>query len=74
MDAIEKLLNKISKKDKKNLLKAMLLIQGSEISGIKLKGVDVYRVRIGNYRILYKIEKKKIVIVGLRRRNEKTYK
>ncbi len=74
MDAIEKLLKKISKKNKGNLLRAMLLIQHGEISGIKLKGVEIYRVRVGNYRILYRIEKKMVVIDGIRRRNEKTYK
>jgi mRNA interferase RelE/StbE len=29
----------------------------------KLKGEDAYRIRVGNYRIIYEIDEKKIIIV-----------
>lgn len=34
-----------------------------------------YRIRIGNYRVLYDIddERKKVLLLGIRRRNEGTY-
>jgi len=37
------------------------------------KGGTVYRLRSGDYRIFYTIEKSYISLLGLRRRNEDTY-
>ena len=74
MDAVEKLLKKVSKKDKLILLEIMLLVQKGEVTGIKLKGKNLYRVRVGNYRIIYSTERNQVVIESIRRRNENTYK
>ncbi len=37
---------------------------------------DVYRIRVGNYRVIYKVfENEKLVLIGrVARRNEATYK
>jgi mRNA interferase RelE/StbE len=42
---------------------------------IKLKGSDLYRIRVENYRILYDINDiiNIIDIIAIRRRNERTY-
>lgn len=47
----------------------------SKIPGlIKLKGhQDLYRVRLGNYRIIFKTASKPIEIVRISRRNSQTY-
>jgi len=75
MNPTDKLLGKMSKKDKARLLKVMLLIQNGDLSGIKLKGpTNSYRVRVGVYRILYKKKGDGILIEEIRRRNENTYK
>ncbi len=41
---------------------------------IKLKGTDMYRIRSGDYRIIFHYEKKETVIDSIQLRNEKTYK
>jgi mRNA interferase RelE/StbE len=63
----EKQLKKLSRH--KDLLKAILiaidqLAQNPRHEGaIKLKGHPFYRVRIGDYRIVYEIQDEKVVIV-----------
>lgn len=51
----EKFIRKQEKKDQERLLKAAYrLPEGTDIK--KLKGSDLFRVRVGNYRILYTID------------------
>lgn len=51
----EKFIRKQGKKDQERLLKAAYkLPEGADIK--KLKGSDLFRVRVGNYRILYTID------------------
>ncbi len=65
----EKVLKKIPKKD---IVKVVQAIQQLAINPFpegcrKLKGEeDIYRVRQGNYRIIYEIEGKKLVILILK--------
>lgn len=42
---------------------------------IKLKGVPLWRVRVGDYRIVYSIddEDQMVIVTGIPRRNERTY-
>ena len=75
MTPIEKLLAKIPRKDKEKILAALESLIAGEIQGIKLKQKNEYRVRVGHYRIFYKYTKgTSIEIVGVRRRNERTYR
>lgn len=57
-------LKKIPKKDvKKILLKIESLVDDVRPEGsIKLSGDEKYRIRQGNYRILYRIEDEKLII------------
>lgn len=41
--------------------------------GIKKVSEDIYRIRCGNYRVIYSVENKKIYILCIKRRNENTY-
>ncbi len=77
MDKIEKLLRKISKKNREKLLHIItLLVTGKkkEFNIKKLKDSDFYRLRSGRFRIIFHYENKKIVIDNIRLRNENTYK
>jgi mRNA-degrading endonuclease RelE of RelBE toxin-antitoxin system len=74
MDSIRKLLKKMNRIDKSKVLKVMEKVQNGELRGIKLSGKNQYRIRVGNYRIKYKIENNRQIINEVRRRDESTYK
>lgn len=79
MDEIEKLLRKVKKKDRERLLKAMEALRQGQIEGLKIKklsGSRFYRVRIGDFRIIFSIDdqRKTILIESVRLRNESAYK
>lgn len=78
MNKIEKLLNKISKKDREALLLVIetLLTQNniSRLKPIKLKGLELYRIRKGNFRIIFHKEHGELIIDSVKVRSEKTYK
>lgn len=76
MNKIEKLFRKISASDRKALLQAIQeLIQNPHMAGVKkLSGSDFYRYRKGNFRVIFHIENKKVVIDNIGLRSEKTYR
>jgi len=76
MDKIRKLLNKISKKDREKLeeLLVQLMSGAKKLKIIKIKNTDFYRVRHGNFRIIFHKEKKVVIIDSIRMRNERTYR
>jgi mRNA-degrading endonuclease RelE of RelBE toxin-antitoxin system len=46
----------------------------SHLKPIKLAGMELYRIRKGDFRIIFHKEKAKYIIDSIRIRNEKTYK
>jgi mRNA-degrading endonuclease RelE of RelBE toxin-antitoxin system len=78
MNKIEKLLNKISKKDREALLHVIEEILNkkdiSHLKPIKLEGLELYRIRKGNFRIIFHKEFDTVVIDSIKTRNENTYK
>jgi mRNA-degrading endonuclease RelE of RelBE toxin-antitoxin system len=78
MNKIEKLLKKISKKDRNMLLIAIeeLVTQKdiSHLKPIKLEGLELYRIRKGNFRIIFHKENNSIIIDSIKMRNETTYR
>jgi mRNA-degrading endonuclease RelE of RelBE toxin-antitoxin system len=76
MNKIEKLLLKISKKDRINLLRVLEIIVsgGDNLKIVKVKNTDFFRVRFKQFRIIYNKEKGEIIIDGIKLRNENTYK
>ncbi len=76
MDKIEKLLRKISKKQRAILENIILsLISGKNTIKIsKIKDTKFYKVRNKNFRIIFHYENKEVIIDDIRLRNEKTYK
>lgn len=76
---MEKLLRKAKKKDRERLLAAMTALRNGQIKGFKIKkisGSNFYRIRIGDFRIIFSIDetKKTIIIESVRLRDEGTYK
>lgn len=78
MDKIQKALNKLSDKEKakvKLILKKLFSNNLKNLNIKKLKGrSDIYRVRQGDIRIIYRLEGgKKVFILIIERRSDKTY-
>lgn len=76
MNQIEKLLRKISKKDREKLLKIITLILNGDkkIKILSIKNTDFFRVRSGCFRIIFHKEKNEVIIDSIKMRNENTYK
>jgi mRNA-degrading endonuclease RelE of RelBE toxin-antitoxin system len=78
MDQIEKVLRKFSLADKQEVKRISVLIKARNLLNLNLKKLqghtDIYRVRKGKIRIIFRDNKKNIptvLIVG--RRNDNTY-
>ena len=78
MRELEKLLRKISKKDRLALREEIsLLVQKKHqlLNIKKIQGSDFYRSRKGNFRIIFHYDKtQKVVIDSVRVKGEDTYK
>jgi len=65
----ERQLKKIRREDKVRILRAISLLAGDPRPGgcKKMSGYDdIYRIRIGNYRVIYEIDGKRIILVILK--------
>jgi len=77
MDKIEKLLRKISKKQREKLFSIIKKLLSKDKKGLdvkKIKGTEFYRLRSGRFRIIFHKENKEIIIDGIKLRDENTYK
>ena len=79
MDKIEKLLKKITKKEKKDLLKIMRKIRDGQLDGLDVKKLKnhkyLYRVRVGTKRVIFiKESNQPHRIVSVENRSDTTYK
>lgn len=79
MDAIEKLLRKIDRKECVKLERAIeRLVNGDHrgLSVIKISNTEFYRLRVGRFRIIFHRDIKRggYLIDNVRLRNENTYK
>jgi len=77
MDKIEKLLRKISKKQRQMLFRIIEKLLNKNNQGLnitKVTDTDFYRLKKGRFRILFHYENKEIIIDSIKLRNEKTYK
>ena len=76
MNKIEKLLRKISKKDRIMLLSLLNRIIGDnkDLKIVKIKNTDFLRARQGQFSIIFHKEKGEIIIDNVKLRNEDTYK
>jgi mRNA interferase RelE/StbE len=78
MDKITKLLKRLSAKERERIEETLVLLLSGETSSLdvkKLKNVDdVYRVRIGDLRVIFQKQGKEVFILEVSRRDESTYK
>lgn len=78
VDKIKKILTQFSAKEKEWVKNLLLQIKNNKLDNLdfkKLKGRDdIYRVRKGKIRIIYRINKGEIYLLAVERRNEGTYK
>ncbi len=78
MDKIEKELFKLSGKERGQIKKILIKLNAGDFVGLdvkKLKGREsIFRVRKGNFRIIYRLQGKDIFILIIQRRHKDTYK
>jgi len=78
MDKIEKIFRKFSEKEKKVIKEILKIIESQELENLdvkKLKGrEDIFRVRKGKIRIIFRKTEKEIFVLAVERRSEKTYR
>ncbi len=79
MDEAEKLLRKRTKKDRDRILETLKAIREGRLEGLrvkKLSGLALYRVRVGDVRIQFSIDRETQcgIIESVRLRDEGTYR
>ena len=78
MDKLSRALGRLSTKERKQVKGILLQLTIKNFLGLnikKLKGRnDIYRVRKGDLRIIYRIVKERIFILTIERRSGKTYR
>lgn len=77
-DQIAKILRKASRKDREKLLQIMRNIKQKNIAGYQIKKLSgaqkVFRIRAGDFRIIFEEQDKKLVVKEVRRRDDQTYR
>ena len=78
MDRIDKALVKLSTKEKEWVKEILAQLSRKETDNLnikKLKGrEDIFRVRKGDIRVIYRTEKEKLFLLAIERKNDNTYK
>lgn len=78
MDRLEKSIKKLTPEEAEKVSEVLELLLAGTVAGLdikKLKGhADIYRVRTGAVRIIFRKYKTSIELLEIARRNEKTYK
>ena len=77
MHKIDKFLAKLEEKQRERILLIITRIKSHDFIGLDLKklkgGFDIYRVRSGQYRILFHLTKEGIYLLGVTNRDDTTY-
>jgi mRNA-degrading endonuclease RelE of RelBE toxin-antitoxin system len=78
MDKIQTALNKLSKKERGQIKIILIKLNSGSFKGldvVKLKGrTDIFRMRSGKLRVIFRLRDKTISILAIERRSEKTYR
>jgi mRNA-degrading endonuclease RelE of RelBE toxin-antitoxin system len=78
MDRIGKALAKLTSKERELVKDILNKLSRGEADSLNIKrlkgGHDIFRVRKGDIRILYRIDKGKIFLLAIERRSDTTYK
>lgn len=77
MDAIEKALRKLTARERKSIKEILVKLTSRKTSGLDIKKLrgreDIFRVRKGDIRIVYRKSGGGVFILLIERRNERTY-
>lgn len=78
MDQIQKQWRKLSVKDRQGIrqvFEKLVVRDFTNLDRKRLKGYEhIYRVRIGNYRLVYFDDGEEIILKYLKKRDERTYR
>lgn len=78
MDKIQKALKKLSSKEKADVKQILLHLDKGEFDFLHIQKLtgrsDLYRVRKGRIRIIYRKSHSALCILAIERRSEKTYR
>jgi len=78
MDKISKALKKFSSKENKLVKLILEKIKKGDFKDLKIKKLktrqDIYRIRKGRIRIIYRVKNKRIILLTIEKRSDKTYK
>ncbi|MEI8229734.1 MAG: type II toxin-antitoxin system RelE/ParE family toxin [Candidatus Peregrinibacteria bacterium] len=78
MELWKKQLRKIPKDSRDRIFAALLLLRSRDfraVDRVQLKGYQhIYRIRVGNYRIIYFDDGERMIIKAIPRRDESTYR
>lgn len=77
MDKIDKFLNKLPDDIRLGIFDTLKLLKNGNLKGLdvkKLKGrKDVYRIRKGKIRLIYRIFEGEVYVLAIERRSDNTY-
>ena len=79
MDKISKALKKFNEKENKKVKEILLKLKNNSLNGFDIKKLkkcnDIFRIRKGKIRIIYRTDKNnKILVLAVERRSNNTYK
>ena len=78
MDKIEKSLQKLSRKEQKRVKEILEKLYADDAKGLDIKKLagreDIFRMRRGDIRIIYRIHSNQVFILAIERKNESMYK
>lgn len=78
MDNIQKSLRRLNLKERQQVKSVLLRIETGDTLGLDLQKLsgheNIYRVRKGDFRIIYLQKGKNIFVLAIERRSEKTYR
>ena len=77
-DAITKFITKLSKNERLVILGIIKKITSNNLTGLQIKKLvgsnDIFRVRKGKFRIIYRKTKTDCIVISVDRRSETTYR
>ena len=77
MNKIDKALARLTLKERGQTKSVLEKISANELAGLNIKKLrghdDIFRVRKGDLRIIYRKQDEKIIVLAIERRSEKTY-
>ena len=78
MDKIATALKKLSTKERESVKKLLEQIETGELRGLDVKKLksreDIFRVRKGDIRVMYRVQNDSFYILAVERRSEKIYR